>query len=129
MKQIASLVVGLTVLAQPASAGFINNKADWNRLDDQFSYSMGLFDSLAVAAPESLEDQSYFFGWNRCSQENNLTGVEFVQMIDQGYAVDVANWSLPPLSMMLKGLNRLCVTQINEERREVGLDPLPDPDA
>lgn len=111
--------------ASPASAGYINNKAEWNRLDDKHSYVMGVFDGLAVSTSDSKEDQAYFFGWNRCSQENGLTSLEFVQMVDQVYAEDVSNWSLPPLSMMLKGLNRLCVTQLNEEREDLGLPPLP----
>lgn len=112
--------------ASPTLAGYINNKAEWNRLDDKHSYVMGVFDGLAVSTTDSKEDQAYFFGWNRCSQENGLTSLEFVQMVDQVYAEDVANWSLPPLSMMLKGLNRLCLTQLNEEREELGLPPLPE---
>ncbi len=119
------IFVGLLAFAAtPASAGYINNKADWNRLDDRHSYVMGLYDGLAVTASNSLEDAAYSAGWHRCLQDNNITSVELVQMIDQGYAADVANWSLPPISMMLRGMRRLCETQINEALANEGLEPL-----
>lgn len=126
-RTILTAVIGLLITASPALAGYITNKAGWNRLDDKHSYVMGIFDGLAVSTNPSTDELAYVRGLNRCGRENGITALELVQMVDQGYAEDVANWSQPPLTMMLRGLNRLCNRQLNEERLAVGLGPMPVP--
>lgn len=124
MKKIIA-TVGLA-LATHANAGmFVSNYGQWSRLTDsqKSGYAMGLNDGLMVVGSDPAGD-ALTMGVDACLGRMNFTNEMTVKFIESGYA-DTAAWSKPPLVIFLDGMNRMCRDDINRQRTNRGLKPLP----
>jgi hypothetical protein len=120
-------VIGLIVAvsgANDASAGYVNNKSTWDPLSQaqKEAYAMGAFDiwHLTDADADTL---AYKNDIADCVVGLSLTSTQLVRAIDTEYN-DLSSWDRPPIAVLLSGLRKVCLAQVNRARAERGETPL-----
>ena len=125
MKLTSAIGFVIVVLgASAASAGYVGNKSDWDVMSDvqRQAYAMGAFDIWAQtdADAETLTYKKDIFD---CASGLSLDSDQLVQVINAEYG-DLSSWELPPFSVMLSGLRKVCLAHVNRARAERGDAPL-----
>lgn len=93
-----------------ASAGFINNKTQWDKLTQQKKngYAMGAYDVMQVdwtTDTKKLGDMKAKRG--KCVVELQLTSQDLSYIIDNVYA-DLNKWQISAGTALTQGLYKVC---------------------
>ena len=107
-----------------AYAGYINNKTDWDSLllTQKGAYAIGAFD-LWHQTYEDGETFAYKSDVADCVADLGLKSSDLATVIETEYA-DLPHWEKPPFALLLSGLRKVCLSQVNRARSLRGEGPL-----
>ena len=111
MKRLLTILMFISFLATTASAGFINNKVDWDERSDSVKrgYASGLVDMhLQRMWDDSQTKIDLAEHRKKCLLRMDMTSQGLVDLIDTMYQNDVSIWSFHPLRVLLQGLHKMC---------------------
>jgi hypothetical protein len=111
MKRLLTILMFISFLATTASAGFINNKVDWDGLSGSVKqgHAMGLLDMhLQPMFDDSQTTKDLIEHRKKCLLRMDITPQGLVDLVDTMYQNDVSIWSLPPTSVLIQGLHKMC---------------------
>ena len=126
------LALGLACLAALpggaalASAGYINNADQWNRLSpaEKAAYVQGLNDTANfVFVNDDLATGLVKAARTRCLIQTKMAPNMLSDVITAAYAKTPALHSQPPMIVYVARLAEICRPIINEERVRIGLPP------
>lgn len=122
MRWLAFLVLFPTA----ASAGFIENKADWDETSQavKIGFVVGWFDAQSFITGADEYNQ-YIGDRGVCVTDLGLTPGKFVEIIDSEYQ-DLESWDKPATFVLSTGLRKVCLATINRLRAERGQAPYAD---
>lgn len=120
-----ALAAALLVLAGPARAGFIENRAGWLNLtqSERVGYAMGLHDGLLLYSRGDKAEEALVRGGIKCFQALGIDSSAIMEMINKGYRDNVSDWGEPPMKFVVMARATLCRSYINDKRVELGLKP------
>jgi len=124
----AALALGLSS-AGSSWADFFTKRADWDRAspDHRAVYVEGLFDGIYrdfVDDPAAARARNN--GVYKCVVARHDDGPSLAALVSDGYARK-PEWSRESPSLVLENqLLAVCRPNVNEERKRLGLGPLPD---
>ena len=127
--KLAAIVITAMAVASPSWASFITNRTGWNNLsrEGKALYVSGVLDGFGFLWDDSGVQEAVLKGQERCMADLKLSNVDVAKIVDDSYEADVANWSKPPLQIVIAQVGRMCRRQVNEERVARGLPAWPDP--
>ncbi|MGR9169605.1 hypothetical protein [Rhizobium sp. KDH_Rht_773_N] len=115
--------------ASNAMGGYINNFADWQKIDvyGRIRYTQGQFDEMTGFF--SSDDQPWMnaqrVGISSCAHKLSITADMLSDAVTKHYQNNLGDWSLPPIVVLHTLTQRICLSYINEERAKLGLGPWP----
>ena len=109
MKKLPLILSFTLVLTTAASAGFYNDRSDWNELQNfKQYYVMGLFDEISL---QNLGDDYAQLEFKdnlvNCIIKYKVKSNTLVDLVDNYYQ-DVANWTVRPRHALVQSLIKFC---------------------
>ena len=93
-----------------ASAGFINNKTQWDKLTQQkkYGYAMGAYDVMQTSwTTDTKKLRNAKEQRGKCVVELQLTSQDLSNIIDNVYA-DLNKWQISADTALTQGLYKVC---------------------
>jgi len=109
-----------------ASAGYVNNADQWNRLSpaDKAAYVQGLNDTANfVFVNDDLATGLVKAARTRCLIQTKMAPNMLSDVITSAYAKTPQLRTQPPMIVYVSRLSEICRPIINEERTRIGLPP------
>jgi hypothetical protein len=116
----------ITLNANPASAGYVTNRAAWLDLSQvsRAAYAAGVFDGSLQISFGDRDDEARVYGYDACVTRLGLKNGDLVTLINKTYE-DPIHWGAPPIFALLNQLQPMCRDDIDRERIKRGLSPFP----
>lgn len=112
MRTILMTVVLAIFTTTQVSAGFFNDRGDWDKLSDnrKDAYIMGAIDRHWILTPEGIEDGENELVTRQatCILNLGLNSADLLKLVDEAYAADVEKWTWPPLNVVINVVYQMC---------------------
>ncbi len=115
MKHLLTILMFISFLPTTASAGYINDRVDWEALggmgggSGKQPYVMGLLDMhLQQMFDDSQLTKDLIEHRAKCLLKMKMNPSGLVDLVDTMYQNDISIWSLPPASVLIQGLHKMC---------------------
>jgi hypothetical protein len=122
--RLAMSALAAALFAQPAlSAGYVNNRANWQSLSSEAKIAQAINDSLNyVFADDSLAEALGKQGRITCLIANKITAAQLADRISDTYKDDRYE-ALAPSAVYIIRMTQECRQFINKARMDFGLAP------